>query len=85
MSSIQTDRINNWIEQYDILDNNQFGFRRGKDTSDAAARLFACIDNARSTNKALHAAFLDVAKAYDSVQLSGTWSIRLLGIKNIIT
>jgi exonuclease III len=44
-SSIQTDRLNKWIDENKILNDNQFGFRAGRDTADAAARLFACISN----------------------------------------
>lgn len=51
-----------------MLNNNQFGFRSGRETSDAAVRLFTCISNAASTNKSIHIIFLDIAKAYDSVQ-----------------
>lgn len=67
-SSIQTDRLNEWIKRHNIINETQFGFRTGRDTSDAAIRLFACIENAMSTNKWLHIVFLDIAKAYDSVQ-----------------
>lgn len=72
-SSIMTDRLNKWIEDNDILHKNQYGFRKGQDTADAAARIFACISNANSTNKALHLVLLDIAKAYDSVEL---WAMR---------
>ena len=72
-SSIQTDRLNHWINEHHIINENQFGFRTGRDTSDAALRLFACISNAMSTNKWLHIIFLDIAKAYDSVQ---HWALR---------
>lgn len=66
-SAIMTERLNKWIEDEHILNDNQFGFRRGKDTADAAARLFTCISNAKNTGKAIHLVFLDIAKAYDSV------------------
>lgn len=67
-SSIQTDRLNAWTNSFNIINENQFGFRSGRDTADAASRVFTCISNAISTNKKLHILFLDIAKAYDSVQ-----------------
>lgn len=67
-SSIQTDRLNDWINNNNVLNSNQFGFRTGRETSDAAIRLFTCIANSASTNKAIHVIFLDIAKAYNSVQ-----------------
>lgn len=72
-SSIQSDRVNAWVEENNILNENQFGFRKGKDTADAAVRLFTCISNAQSTNKNIHIIFLYIAKAYDSVQ---HWALR---------
>jgi len=39
-SLIQTDRLNDWINN-NVLNNNQFGFRSGRETSDAAVRLFS--------------------------------------------
>ena len=72
-SGIMTDRLNKWIEDNNILHNTQFGFRKGQDTSDAAARIFACISNSNSTNKILHMVLLDIAKAYDSVEI---WAMK---------
>lgn len=67
-SSIQTDRLNKWIEENKILNDNRFGFCAGGDTADTAARLFACISNSITLKMNLHAIFLDIAKAYDLVQ-----------------
>ena len=72
-SSIQTERLQIWMEKNEISSMNQHGFRKGTDTADAAAELFACIRNAINANKELHAIFLDVAKAYDSVE---TWALK---------
>lgn len=71
-SHIQNNRLTEWMELNTIIDEHQFGFRRGVETTDAAARLFSVIQNANKNNKNLHVIFLDVAKAYDSVE---HWSL----------
>ncbi|PRP75196.1 hypothetical protein PROFUN_15959 [Planoprotostelium fungivorum] len=47
---------------------NQFGFMKGRDTTKAVTKLFACTNNALSTDKNIHVTLLYIAKAYDSVE-----------------
>ncbi|PRP82551.1 hypothetical protein PROFUN_04856 [Planoprotostelium fungivorum] len=43
---------------------------KGGDTTEAVTKLFACTNNALSTDKNIHITLLDIAKAYDSVEFS---------------
>ena len=72
-SAIQNNRLIKWMEDNNIHSENQHGFRRGTDTADAAAEILACIEHALKTGNKIHVAFLDVAKAYDSVE---HWSMK---------
>ena len=69
-STIITKRLTNWAERNNILDESQHGFRKGHDTTNAAAELFTVIKNAKLNDKDLHVLLLDIAKAYDSVELN---------------
>ncbi|PRP74879.1 hypothetical protein PROFUN_15783 [Planoprotostelium fungivorum] len=50
----------------DIISKSQFGFMKGRDTTEAVTKLFACTNNALSTDKNIHVTLLDIAKAYDT-------------------
>lgn len=62
-------RLEWFIENKRILSKTQFGFRKGKSTMDSLGIFTSDIHLALSKNKNLFACFLDVAAAYDSVQL----------------
>ena len=51
----------------------QFGFRRGKDTTMATAIVKHLLDESRRTNSRLVVAFIDLVKAYDSVDRRVLW------------
>ena len=51
----------------------QFGFRRARDTTMATAIVKHLLDEARRTNTPLHLVFIDITKAYDSVDRATLW------------
>ena len=62
------ERVNNIISQFEILEQNQIGFRKGYQTSDHIFTLRALIVNHFRNNKGpLYVCFVDVKKAFDSV------------------
>ncbi|XP_053405087.1 uncharacterized protein LOC128558872 [Mercenaria mercenaria] len=66
-------RINSWIENNDILSDNQFGFRRNRSTVDAIFVLNAVVQRILSDKGRLYCAFIDLKKAFDSIYLNGLW------------
>jgi hypothetical protein len=60
-------RIISFIEKYKIISNLQFGFQKGKSTQDALATLTKMIYNALDNGNPSFAVFIDVAKAFDTV------------------
>ncbi len=61
-------RLNNVISQYEILEENQIGFRKGYQTSDHIFTLGAIIEHSFENLKApVYLCFIDFRKAFDSV------------------
>ena len=59
-----------WLQERDLFPKTQFGFRRFVSTRDAVLTLTADIQMAYSNNQSVVALFLDIAGAYDNVQLN---------------
>lgn len=60
-------RLNNIIEQRNLIPAHQFGFRPKHSTIDQVHRLTQVIENAFEKKKVCSAVFLDVSKAFDKV------------------
>ena len=56
------------MENNNILSDSQGGFRRNKSTYNKIWTLLNCIDYSKTEGKVIHMAYLDLAKAYDSVE-----------------
>ena len=71
MAKIFEKVIHNWllnyIEKYDLINENQFGFRRNKSTSDAVQSLTELIYEKLDKSERVMAIFLDLSKAFDTV------------------
>ncbi len=61
------DRMRAQVEGAGLLGPNQFGFRSGRSCHAAATRVMSIIEIARRDGADVHAVFLDIKKAYDSV------------------
>ena len=62
------ERLNGVVSQFEILEQNQIGFRKGYQTSDHIFTLRAIIENYFRNNKGpLYVCFADFKKAFDSV------------------
>ena len=66
-------RIIDWAEENNVISDSQFGFRRGRSTTDAIFLLQSLIQKVLSQKGRLYCAFVDLQKAFDSVYLNGLW------------
>ena len=64
-------RLNQHIEQSNLLPTFQAGFRSGRSTTDHIVALESSIKQGYLTQQNSYAVFLDISKAYDSVWLVG--------------
>jgi hypothetical protein len=60
-------QLNNYLTIENIISNNQYGFKKGKSTSDALFDITKTIQCKTSENCKVMITFLDLAKAFDSV------------------
>jgi retron-type reverse transcriptase len=60
-------RLFNYEEKHNILSNQQYGFRRNRSTEDALLNLTAKISKALDEGKYTIGVFIDLSKAFDTV------------------
>lgn len=60
-------RLSSYLESNNLLSPNQYGFRPGKSTKDAIAELATYIYGNLDKSKPIIAVFIDLAKAFDTV------------------
>ena len=77
-TSVLNIRLNNYLKSYDLLKENQAGFRQGYSTNDHIFALHALIELLKIQKKKLFCSFVDFSKAFDSVWRVGLW-LKLLG------
>lgn len=76
-------RVIGFLTKYDILSDNQHGFRKGKSTDTAVLTIIQFINNALNSNKSAVSLFLDIKKAFDTVdhnilrEITKIWLSRL--------
>ena len=68
-----SNRLNKWAENNDVLSDSQFGFRKGRSTTDAIFVLNAIIQKILNEKGRLFCTFIDLNKAFDNVYLNGLW------------
>lgn len=72
-----------YLEKENIISSHQFGFRSNKNTSDALFELSRCITSNIASKKRVLITFLDLAKAFDSVDRGKLLAkLQYIGIKN---
>ena len=70
--------LNNFLQFYNILEENQARFRAGYSTTDHIFTLHALTEILKKKNKKLFCSVIDFSKAFDSVWCIGLW-MKLLG------
>ena len=69
------------MENNSIISDSQFGFRKGRSTTDACFVLDAIMQKILNEKGRLYCVFIDFRKAFDSVYLNGLWfKLHKLGI-----
>ena len=61
------EQISNYLSKHSIMNPNQFGFRKNFSTNDALLLLTESIRKQIDDKKIVHAALLDLSKAFDSI------------------
>ena len=80
-SRVLNERLTQVVERHNVLGDVQGGFRKGRGGADNIFILHTVLWKARATNQSAHMAFLDISKAYDSVDRNVLWEkLTKLGI-----
>ena len=80
-SKVLNARLTQVVERHDLLGDVQGGFRKGRGGADNIFVLHTLLWKARAKNQSAHLAFLDISKAYDSVNREVLWAkLTKLGI-----
>ena len=69
LERIAYNRLINFLNKYDILSRNQYGFRKNYSTADALIQLYDKISNALDNKRVTLGLFIDLSKAFDTVNL----------------
>ena len=77
--------LSSFIDNYNILKNNQFGFRKNNDTSDAIIEYLNHAYNSLNSKNNIITVFLDFKKAFDTVNLDLLLTkLEHVGIRGVI-
>lgn len=72
-TSILNNRITKFLEDYDIINSTQAGFRKGFSTIDNIFIIQSLIEIAKVNKTKLFCAFIDFKQAFDTVWRTGLW------------
>lgn len=71
--SFKTQRLQNYVDSFDIIEPCQTGFRKGFATMDNIFILLNLIDIIGKSNKKLYCAFIGLKQAFERVWHNGLW------------
>ena len=72
-TAVLNERLNTFLEDNDLLNENQAAFRKHYSTSDHIFTLYSLIELMKYEKKKLYCCFVDFSKAFDSVWRTGLW------------
>jgi hypothetical protein len=72
-TSILNSRLNKYLDDNEILDQNQAGFRKGFSCSDHIFTLYSLIELLKKSRMKLFCAYIDFSQAFDKVWRVGLW------------
>lgn len=73
-SKLLNQRLTEVVETHDLLGESQNGFRKGRRMADNSFILDSILMKAKSDRTSLHLCYVDISKAYDSVNRSILWA-----------
>ena len=68
-------RLQSYANQYDLIREEQAGFRKGYSADDNIFVLPSIIDKYLSTQRKLYVGYVDFKKAFDTVNRSTLWNV----------
>jgi hypothetical protein len=74
-SYILNRRLSKWLEDQNVIDESQAGFRKSYSTVDHVFVITALIQKQLSYHRKLYVAFIDFRKAFDSVVRTKLWAV----------
>ena len=74
-SYILNQRINEWIDDFEILGEEQAGFRKNRSTMEHIFTLYALAQKQLVRHRKLYVAFIDFRKAFDGIARNKLWPI----------
>ena len=74
-SFILNKRITKWVEENNVVGEEQAGFRKKHSTIDHIFTLTALVQKQLSRSRKLYCAFIDFKKAFDSISRDKLWNI----------
>jgi len=66
LEKVLNEQINKKLDELNIIDDNQYGFRTGHSTEDAVVKFIDYLEKAKKANKHVISIHIDVSKAFDS-------------------
>ena len=79
---IMTERLEKVVETYGLLPDEQQGFRADRSCLTAAMTMSMLMGRRKQDKKPFHVAYMDISKAYDTVDHEKLWQVLAsLGIK----
>ena len=72
-TSVLNQRLTQFLENNNLLDENQAGFRKGYSCSDHIFTLHSLIEILKKRKQKLYCAFIDFSQAFDKVWRVGLW------------
>ena len=72
-SQLLVNRLTKWSEKEEKLSNTQFGFQKGKSTTDCIFTFFSIISKTLHAGDKLYCVFVDYEKAFDRIDRTLLW------------
>ena len=72
-SQLLLNRLTKWSEKNETITDNQFGFQKGKSTTDCVFILHSIISKVLSSKEKLYCVFIDFEKCFDKIDRSYLW------------
>ena len=72
-SQVLLNRMTKWADMHDVMNNAQFGFKKGKSTTDCIFILHSITSKLLSSKQKLYCVFIDFEKAFDKIDRLKLW------------